>query len=65
MAFFKGLIPGTLLTFVVAMILGSNGSRGGWLDVHRMTVEGISFHWSWPLFLIATGLAWGIFWMME
>ncbi len=65
MAFFKALIPGVFLTFVISIILGTNHTSGGWLNVHRITIEGISFHWSWPLFLIATGLAWGIFAMME
>ncbi len=35
------------------------------LDIHRITIESVSFHWSWPLFLIATGLSWALFWMME
>ncbi len=65
MAFFKGLVPGTLLTWVVSLILGSNRASGGWLDIHRITIESVSFHWSWPLFLIATGLSWALFWMME
>ena len=65
MSFFKALIPGTVLTFVVALILGSGGSKGRWLHVHMVTIEGVSFHWSWPLFFIATAGAWGIFWMME
>lgn len=65
MSFVKALIPGLLLTFVVAMIIGSNGSAGGFLDIHRQVISGHQFYWSWPLFIASTGLSWGIFWMME
>lgn len=65
MPLFKGLIPGFCLTFIVAMILGSNGVSGDWLEVHRVAIEGYRFYWSWPLFIASTGLATSIFWMME
>lgn len=65
MSFFKGLIPGVILTFVVCMIMGSNGSHGAWLEIHRVTFQGVDWYWSWPLFFMATGVSWGIFWMME
>jgi hypothetical protein len=60
MAFFKALIPGALLTFVVAMVLGINHMRGGVLMVHRVMIDGQDFYWSWPLFVVGTGLAWAI-----
>ena len=63
--FFKGLIPGLILTFVVALVMGSNGSSGAWLQIYHASVEGIRFYWSWPLFVMSTGVASGIFWMME
>lgn len=65
MSFFKALIPGVLLTFVVCLIMGSNGASGAWLDIYRVTIEGVRFYWSWPLFTVSTGVSWGIFWMME
>ena len=65
MSFFKGLIPGSILTFVVCLIMGSNGATGAWLEIHRVTIEGVNFYWSWPLFFMGTGVSWGIFWMME
>lgn len=65
MSFVKGLIPGLILTFVVCLILGSNGVSGAWLDIHRVTMEGQTFYWSWPLFIASTGLSWGIFAMMD
>ena len=65
MPFVKALIPGTILTFVICLILGSNGTSAGWLEVHRITLQGQDFYWSWPFFVAATGLSWALFWMME
>lgn len=65
MSFVKALIPGLILTFVICIILGSNGQSGAWLDIHRVSIQGYNVHWSWPLFLASTGISWGIFWMME
>jgi len=65
MAFIKGLIPGLILTFVLAGILGSNGQSAGWLNVHAIHIEQFTLHWSWPLFVIGTGLSTGLFAMMD
>lgn len=61
MDFFKALIPGSMLTFVVSALIGKGGSRGGWLMIERLHVMDTSFHWSWILFAISTGLAWILF----
>ncbi|MCX7864204.1 MAG: hypothetical protein N2423_04070 [Novosphingobium sp.] len=65
MAFVKGLIPGIILTLVVAGILGSNGQSAGWLNVHAIDIEQFRIYWSWPLFVIATGLGTGLFALMD
>lgn len=65
MAFIKALIPGALLTWIVAGILGSNGSRGGMLAIEHLYLQGHGFYWSWSLFVVATGLAWAIFAMLD
>ena len=68
MSFFKALIPGTILTLIVAGIIGSTGSAGGYLDIHRTALPELAryeFYWSWPLFIASVGLAWSLFWMME
>ena len=65
MAFIKGLIPGLILTFVVAGILGSNGQSGDWLNVHSIRFEQFTLYWSWPLFIIGTGLSTGLFAMID
>ncbi|CDO36727.1 MULTISPECIES: hypothetical protein [Novosphingobium] len=65
MAFLKGLIPGFLLTWVVSLIIGSNGSKGGMLTIQHTYIEGHSFYWSWPLFIAGTALSWALFAMMD
>jgi len=65
MPLIKGLIPGFLLTWIVCGVLGSNGSKGGMLAIQHSYVEGHNFYWSWALFVVATGLASAIFWMMD
>jgi hypothetical protein len=70
---FKGLFPGILLTWVVAGIMGSNGSKGGFLFIHQIMIAGNStfatsnhsFYWSWPLFLTSTLLGFFVFKMLE
>lgn len=71
-ALFKALIPAGLLTWIIAGVIGSNGSRGGFLFIHRLALSSGAFsgssggiYWSWPLFLAALLLAFAIFKMME
>ena len=65
MSFVKGLVPGTILTFVLCLVMGSNGTSGAWLEIHRISLQGHDVYWSWPMFVLATGLSWAIFWMLE
>lgn len=57
---FKAMPLGGILTAVVAIVIGSNGSRGGALAIHHMAVGAHEVYWSWPLFLAGTALAWGL-----
>ena len=36
-------------------------SKGAFLNIHRVSFETFSFHWSWPLFLGSAALAWVLF----
>lgn len=65
MSFIKGLFPGAILTWLISLILGSNHTKGGFLDIFRTDIAGMDFYWSWPLFVAATAISWAIFWMME
>jgi hypothetical protein len=64
-AFLKAVALGIILTLVVAYIIGSAGSSAGILNVRGVTVNDIHFFWSWGLFLVGTGISFGILWMME
>ncbi|NNC72106.1 MAG: hypothetical protein HKN78_04435 [Sphingomonadaceae bacterium] len=61
----KALIPGIVLTWVVSSVMGSAGSRGGFLNIHQLSAMNVEFYWSWPLFAAGTFLAWAIFQSMK
>ena len=61
MNFFKALVPGAILTFVISMVMGAGHSTGGWLQIHHYYIQGHGIYWSWVLFVIASGLAWVLF----
>jgi hypothetical protein len=65
----KAILLGGILTGVVSLVVGSNGSSGGHLHIHEMMIR-TSLHtyevyWSWPLFFAGTGLSYGIIWMQR
>jgi hypothetical protein len=64
-AFFKSVGLGAILAFVVAGLIGHGGGTGGILNVRHVAIEGFKFYWSWMLFVAGTGLAFGIFMLME
>ena len=57
---FKAVPLGSILTYVVAFVIGSQGSRGGYLAIFRQEIYEYEMWWSWPLFFVGTALAWGI-----
>lgn len=65
MNFFKALIPGALLSWIASSVIGRNGAHGGMLNIETLLIQGHTVHWSWPLFIAATGLAWIIFWSLD
>jgi hypothetical protein len=60
MDFLKALGFGAILCGCVALVIGSQGSAGGQLQIHLMAVGDYALYWSWPLFLSGTGLSWGM-----
>lgn len=60
MELFKAIPLGGILTWVVAVVIGKQGSTGGYLAIHSVQLQDYALWWSWPLFLAATGLAWGL-----
>ena len=63
-AMLKALPFGLLLTVLVALFVGSSGSRGGFLEIRHVEVMDIEFYWSWALSGCSTALAWFILLMM-
>jgi len=57
-ALIKAFVPGTLLTWLVSLFIGSAGSTGGFLYIHHLTMGEYGLLWSWPLFTVGTLLAW-------
>ena len=64
-AFLKAIVLGAVLAFVVSLFIGSGGSSGGLLNVREASVAGYDFYWSWALFLVGSGLSFGIFLMLD
>ncbi|HYD25809.1 MAG TPA: hypothetical protein VEB68_13540 [Croceibacterium sp.] len=64
-AFLKAIVLGLVLAGLVSLFIGSGGSSGGLLNVHQMAIADVHFYWSWPLFVIGTALAFGLFLMMD
>ncbi len=56
----KAIGLGGLLSGIISLIIGSQGSSGGQLAIHLMQAGEYSIHWSWPLFLGGTGLSYAL-----
>jgi hypothetical protein len=56
MTLMKALIPSTILTLLVAAIVGSAGSSGSFLSLEDASISGFAFYWSWPFFLTVMAL---------
>ncbi|MXP42427.1 hypothetical protein GRI75_12325 [Altererythrobacter soli] len=64
-AFLKSIVLGAALAFILSLFIGSGGGTGGPLNVRSYTIEEVQFFWSWPLFVIGTGLSFGILLLMD
>lgn len=64
-AFLKSIALGAALAFILSLFIGSGGGTGGPLNVRSYTIEEVQFFWSWPLFVIGTGLSFGMLLLME
>ncbi|MFM7349764.1 MAG: hypothetical protein ACKO01_09780 [Erythrobacter sp.] len=56
----KAMMLGAILSGVLALVIGSQGTTAGPLAIHLVHVADTSFYWSWPVFCSGTGLAYGI-----
>lgn len=54
MGLMKALVPSTILTLLVAALVGAAGAssaRTGFLALESASMGGLSVFWSWPFFL--------------
>ena len=64
-ALLKAIALGIVLAFVVSLFIGSGGSTGGLLHVFLVDAGDIEFYWSWPAFVVGTGLSFGLFLLFD
>jgi len=56
----KALTLGAVLSAIIALVIGSQGTSAGPLAIHPVALGDARMYWSWPVFLSGSGLAWGI-----
>ncbi len=56
----KALTLGAILSGVLALVIGSQGSSGGLLAVHLVSIADAKLYWSWPVFFSGSGLAFAL-----
>jgi hypothetical protein len=61
----KAMLLGAVLTWVIALVIGSQGTDGGVLYIHHVQLGSVSYYWSWPLFLASSAVFTGILVMMD
>ena len=64
-ALLKAIALGIVLAFVVSLFIGSGGSTGGLLHVFQVNAGDVEFYWSWPVFVVGTGLSFGVFLLLD
>lgn len=65
MTLVKALVPSTILTLVVAAIVGAPGVSGNFLNLQDANLNGHVVYWSWPFFLFASAVTWMLASRME
>ena len=61
MDFLKSMVIAGVITGTIALVIGSQGSSGGYLAIHSMAMGDYRMFWSWPLFLSGSGVSWGLY----
>jgi hypothetical protein len=60
MELLKALMLGAVLSATVGLVIGSQGTSAGPLAIQIVSLADAKLYWSWPVFLSASGLAWGL-----
>jgi acetyl-CoA carboxylase alpha subunit len=56
----KSLILGAILSVMIALVIGAQGTSGGALAIHLVHIADAKLYWSWPVFFSGSGLAFGL-----
>ena len=65
LSFVKALPFAIFLSWILSLFMGTGGTSGGVLAVHRVHIVDVSFFWSWPLFFLGLALTWALLLMMD
>ncbi len=49
-----------VLSVTIGLVIGSQGTAAGPLAIQLVSLADAKFYWSWPVFLLGSGLAWGM-----
>ena len=60
MELLKAMTFGAILSGTLALVIGSQGSSAGPLAIHAVHIADAKMYWSWPIFVSASGLSFGI-----
>lgn len=65
MSLIKALFLSGILTFVLSAVIHAAKYAGGPLHIAEVQLAGHAVAWSWPLFIIAGVIIWGIMLIMR
>lgn len=62
MALVKSIALGMIASIGISFVMHGQTSRlGGMLAIQRFPLDDFSLFWSWPIFCVATAMAWVLF----
>jgi hypothetical protein len=60
MDLWTALTLGAVLSVTIGLVIGSQGTAAGPLAIQLVSLADAKFYWSRPVFLLGSGLAWGM-----
>jgi hypothetical protein len=60
MDLWTALTLGAVLSVTIGLVIGSQGTAAGPLAIQLVSLADAKFYRSWPVFLLGSGLAWGM-----
>ena len=60
MDLWTALTLGAVLSVTIGLVIGSQGTAAEPLAIQLVSLADAKFYWSWPVFPLGSGLAWGM-----